>query len=118
MAEGEGKRREGKEARMGGLKELLLTSPRAGSKFPVSNISPCLMTHGIRLLCEGKIGYTLEGMISQVRSGLHGRNGNVQDSDKGMFTSSPYNIPKKRVLWKLFSGLLVANFLRLTLKET
>lgn len=38
VAEGEGKRREGKEAWLGGLKELLLTSPGTDSKnflFPV-----------------------------------------------------------------------------------
>lgn len=38
VAEGEGKRRKGKEAWLGGLKELLLTSPGTDSKnflFPV-----------------------------------------------------------------------------------
>lgn len=38
MAEGEGKRREGKEVWFGGLRELLLTSPGTDSKnflFPV-----------------------------------------------------------------------------------
>lgn len=74
VAEGGGKRREGRESWFGGLKELLVTSPGTDSKFPVSCISPCLVTHGVRLLCEGN---AREGMISLVRPGLHGRNGNV-----------------------------------------